>query len=245
MKYDSTWNNLFLTWDIGLLTTEYALQDRNVQALLNRTDLKFDVVILEQFFHDSWMMFAHKFKAPLITIATLGHADYFDNAMGFETPSAFVPHSVLALNDDMTFWQRCQNLFWTSVDKVLRRYYYMAKMQAMADKYFTNLDAPVPSLLDMEKNISLRIVNHHRSTTRPRPVMPGLIHVAGTHIKPARQLPTDIKVIMMQYRNGVSYRLLIIVGLSGLSSRYWSNFFQHWLVYSQCRYAGREVECIY
>lgn len=140
MKYDSVWNNLFLTWDVGLLSTEHAFNDHNVQTFLNRTDLKFDVVILEQFFHDSWLLFAHKFKAPLVTISTLGHADYFDSAMGFKTPSAFVPHSVLALNDEMSFWQRCQNLYWTSVDAVLRKYYYMRRMQEMADKYLKDLE---------------------------------------------------------------------------------------------------------
>lgn len=195
MKYGSTWNNLFLTWDIGLHITEHAFQDGGVQALINSTDQKFDLVILEQFFHDSWLLFAHKFKAPVVTIATLGHSDYFDSAMGFVTPSSFVPHSVLALNDEMSFFERCQNLFWTTVDTVLRRFYFMAKMQEMADKYFTNLDGPVPSVLDMEKNISVRIVNHHRSTTRPRPIMPGVIHVAGTHIQPAKPLPNDIQVM--------------------------------------------------
>lgn len=139
MKFDNTLNNLFLTWNIGLLTTEHALKVPSVQAFLNKTDVQFDVIVLEQFFHDSWLMFAHKFKAPIVTIATLGHADYFDNAMGLETPSAFVPHSVLALNDDMSFWERCQNLFWTNVDKLLRKYYYMVKMQEMADTYFKGL----------------------------------------------------------------------------------------------------------
>lgn len=139
-KYDKILNNLFLTWDIGLLSTEHAFKDQNVQTFLKRSDLQFDVVILEQFFHDSWLLFAHKFKAPIVTISTLGHADYFDSAMGFVTPSAFVPHSVLALNDDMTFFERCQNLFWTTADSIIRHYYYMREMQRMANKYLPGLE---------------------------------------------------------------------------------------------------------
>lgn len=146
MKYDSVLNNLFLTWDVGLLSTEHAFKDVNVQKFLKSNNLTYDVVILEQFFHDSWLLFAHKFQAPIVTIATLGHADYFDSAMGLETPSAFVPHSVLALNDEMTFWERCQNLYWTTVDTVLRKYYYMANMQIMADTYFTGLDGNIALL---------------------------------------------------------------------------------------------------
>lgn len=137
MKFDSVLNNLFLTWDIGLKSTEHAIRDEKVASLINRTDLQFDVVILEQFFHDSWLPFAKIFNAPLLTIATLGHADYFDNSMGLMTPS-YVPHHVLTFTDNMTFFERCENLFWRLADSFLRKYYYMAKMQEMADKHFGN-----------------------------------------------------------------------------------------------------------
>lgn len=135
MKFDSVWNNLFLTWDIGLKSTEHAFKDKNVAAFINRKDLRFDVVILEQFFHDSWLPFAKKFDAPMLTIATLGHADYFDNAMGLLTPS-YVPHHVLTFTDQMTFYERCVNSFWRLTDFFLRKFYYMEKMQEMADRYF-------------------------------------------------------------------------------------------------------------
>lgn len=134
MKFDSVMNNLYLTWDIGLKTTEHAFRDKNVASLINKND-QFDIVILEQFFHDAWLPFATKFDAPLLTIATLGHADYFDNAMGLLTPS-YVPHHVLTFTDQMTFYERCINLFWRLTDLFLRKYYYMEQMQKMADRYF-------------------------------------------------------------------------------------------------------------
>lgn len=143
MKYDNVLNNLHLTWDIGLYSTEHAFKDPNVVAFMNRSDLHFDVVVLEQFFHDSWLPFAHKFNAPIVTIATLGHANYFDHAMGFLTPWAFVPHSVLTYTDNMSFVERCVNVYWGLVDAFLRKYYYMAKMQQMANTYFTGLDGNI------------------------------------------------------------------------------------------------------
>lgn len=103
-------------------------------AFLNRTDLQFDVVLLEQFFHDSWLPIAKLFNAPLVTIATLGHADYFDNTMGLLTPS-YVPHHVLTYTDHMNFYERSVNLFWRLTDMYLRKHYYMVKMQEMADRY--------------------------------------------------------------------------------------------------------------
>lgn len=194
MKFDSVLNNLYLTWDIGLYSTEHALNDKNVGKFINSTNHQFDVIVLEQFFHDSWLMFAHKFKAPIVTIATLGHADYFDHAMGLMTPWSFVPHSVLTFNDNMSFVQRCTNIFWGLTDAFLRRFYYMSQMQEMAEKYFANLEKPLPSVIELEKNISHRIVNNHHSMMKPRPKMPGLTYIAGIHIKPPKKLPADLQV---------------------------------------------------
>lgn len=47
---------------------EYAFENPNVHKLIHSTDLQFDVIINEEFFGDSFLMFAHKFKAPTITI---------------------------------------------------------------------------------------------------------------------------------------------------------------------------------
>lgn len=137
MKYSGVLENLYLTWDVGLRTAEHAFQDKNVAAFLNRTDRQFDVVILEQFFHDSWLPIAKMFNAPLVTIATLGHADYFDDTMGLLTPS-YVPHHVLTYTDHMSFYERGVNLFWRITDALLRKHYYMAKMQEMADRHLAN-----------------------------------------------------------------------------------------------------------
>lgn len=56
------------------------------------------------------------------------------------------------------------------------------------------LTGNVPLLLELEKNISFRIINAHQSMQYARPKMPGLTYVAGIHIKPATALPTDVQV---------------------------------------------------
>lgn len=50
------------------MMNDYSLNNVNVQKLIHSTDLHFDVVINEEFWADSFLMFAHKFKAPIITI---------------------------------------------------------------------------------------------------------------------------------------------------------------------------------
>lgn len=49
-------------------SSDYGLNSPNVQKLIHSNDLHFDLVITEEFFHESWLMFAYKFDAPIITI---------------------------------------------------------------------------------------------------------------------------------------------------------------------------------
>lgn len=56
---------------LGRESSDHALGDANVQKLINRNDLHFDLIINEEIFHDSFLMFGHKFKAPIVTICNL------------------------------------------------------------------------------------------------------------------------------------------------------------------------------
>lgn len=68
MKFQSDFKNLFFYWEHGIETSEHALKNDVVQKFIAREDLHFDLVISEQFFQESWLMFAHKFQAPIVTI---------------------------------------------------------------------------------------------------------------------------------------------------------------------------------
>lgn len=52
----------------GNLSASYVMSHANVQKLIHRTDLHFDLVINQEVFHDSFLMFGHKFNAPIVTI---------------------------------------------------------------------------------------------------------------------------------------------------------------------------------
>ena len=133
-NYNGVLKNLYLSWISGLNSSEHAFRDKNVAAFLNRTNLEFDVVILEQLCHDSWLPIAKLFDAPLVTITPLGQADDLDNTMGLLTPS-YVPYRLLTYSDHMNFYERSVNLFWRLTEMFLRKHWYMVKMQELADRY--------------------------------------------------------------------------------------------------------------
>lgn len=61
-------DTLLMMNTVGLSTAEYALKHPNVQKLIDSTDQHFDLVIAEQYYQEAFLMFAHKFKAPVITL---------------------------------------------------------------------------------------------------------------------------------------------------------------------------------
>ncbi|XP_063696226.1 UDP-glycosyltransferase UGT5-like [Culicoides brevitarsis] len=205
MRYDNDWENLWLYWRAGLMTTEHALQTSVVQKFIQRED-HFDLVLSEQFFQESFLMFAYKFDCPIVTIGTLGYSDFMDRAMGFHSPWATVPHSTLPYSSEMTFWERTYNVMMSLADAVLREWYYYPKQEHLAQTYFKFLKqrrGPLPSVRELEKNISAMLINTHFSINPPRPLMPGQINVAGAHIHPPNPLPEDIQTFLDGARNGV------------------------------------------
>lgn len=54
--------------EFGYISAAYALNDKKVQEFIHRSDLHFDLVINEDILHDAFLMFGHKFQAPVVTI---------------------------------------------------------------------------------------------------------------------------------------------------------------------------------
>lgn len=183
---------------------DYSLSSENVQKFIKRYDLHFDLVINEEFFHDSHLMFAHKFKAPTVTISTYGTSDFFDRQMGLLTPSSHVPHSMLSYSDNMSFFERWYSAMFSTIDYFMRRFAHLPRQTEVAQKHFSHL-APLPTLDELLKNISVILVYTHRSVSYPRPAMPNLINIGGAHIKPTKPLPTDIQQYLDEATDGVIF----------------------------------------
>lgn len=142
MGQSSNYDKINMYYWMGLESTEWCLKNPKIQEFINREDLHFDLIFAEQFFQESMLMFAHKFDAPIVTLSTYGHSDFFDRISGSLTPWSFVPHMViLDYGDDMDFYQRCYNFVLSSVDAWLRKFHYMPKMNQMAQTYFKSLES--------------------------------------------------------------------------------------------------------
>lgn len=133
----------------------------------------------------------------------------------------------------MSFCERYFNAIVSIYDWAVRRFAYLPTEEEYAKKYFAHL-APLPSLNDLLKSVSLVLVNTHRALSPPRPSMPiklnlnfdhhhkicsnvhcgfflsifacaDVISIGGAHIKPAKPLPMDIKQFIDEAKDGVIY----------------------------------------
>lgn len=125
--------------------------------------------------------------------------------MGLITPWSHVANLLLHYDDNMNFMERCHNTYISIVDWLIRQYLHLPYQAAIAEKYFAPLLAPLPSIDYVLKNVSLILVNTHRSVLTPRPHMPGIINVGGAHIKSPKTLPNDLKTFLDEAEHGVIY----------------------------------------
>uniref|UniRef100_A0A182KIS0 UDP-glucuronosyltransferase n=1 Tax=Anopheles christyi TaxID=43041 RepID=A0A182KIS0_9DIPT len=194
-------NKLNMYWDLGINTSRWGLQSENVREFIQRTDLTFDLIIAEQFFQESWLMFAHKYKAPIVTISTYGYSDFFDGIMGLRTPWSFVPHMVLSYDDDMMLYQRAYN-FMLSLYDWFWRSSYLWQQDIIAKEAFGE---HLPLVTVLEQSISVILVNSHPIVSNPRPTIRGLVDIGGAHIRPPVPLPYELGLFMDEARHGVIY----------------------------------------
>lgn len=104
-----------------------------------------------------------------------GNTDFFDHQMGLLTPLSHVPHVFLSYTDIMSFPERWYNTAISLFDCILRQFVFLPGQNELVKKYFAHLE-PLPSIEDLQKNISLTLVNTHKSILPPRPAMPGVCY---------------------------------------------------------------------
>lgn len=121
------------------------------------------------------------------------------------TPLSFVPHYFAAMSDKMTYLDRLYNVYLAAYDWSHRKYDYIGEQEAMAREFFADNEqdrAKLPSLHELELNVSLVLTNNHIVFSEPRPKMAGMIDIAGAHIRGPKKLPPNIEVgLQNEYTN--------------------------------------------
>lgn len=73
-KIDMFASPFYYVWKLyqeGPACSIHGFEHPDVQAFIHRKDLHFDLVLADLFLYESWYMFAHHFKAPIVGISKL------------------------------------------------------------------------------------------------------------------------------------------------------------------------------
>ncbi|CAG9786685.1 unnamed protein product [Diatraea saccharalis] len=197
-------HNLIL-WRGGLAFTEMALNSSQVRQFLVE-DNKFDLVISEQFYQEAMYTLALKYQAPLVLVTTFGNCMRHNIATRNPLQLATVIPEFLQLTDPTSFWGRLRNVYFTFYEFVWWRYWYLVEQEQLAKKYIPGLPNHLPSLYDIQRNVSLLMINSHFSFDSAIAYLPNIVEIGGVHLSHSiEKLPKDLQTLLDKATDGVIY----------------------------------------
>jgi glucuronosyltransferase len=158
------------------------LKDSRVQDLM--TNDHFDLVLISMVTTYIGYPFAWNFKCPFILISPNVAFSYVVSTMGDSEHPEYIPNMLSKLTDKMTLLERIQNTLLLSIFMYMPKYTLIPGYNKIIRHYLPDF----PSVLDVEKNVSLLFTNTHPSINYPRASPPGMIEVGALHCRPAKQL---------------------------------------------------------
>ncbi|XP_011192570.2 UDP-glucosyltransferase 2 [Zeugodacus cucurbitae] len=192
---------------LGLSTTEHALKQPKIQAIINakQTHGVYDLLLVEQFYQDAFLALAHVYNIPVVSSATFAQQQFMSQMFGIVTPWSYVPHGFLPLTEHMNFIERVQNSYYSLRTDLEREFSYFPKMDVLVQKYFGHLPINFPSISEMNKNLSAVLINNYTPLSSAGPTIDSMINVGGMHIYPPKQLPADIQQFLDDAEHGAIY----------------------------------------
>lgn len=92
--------------------------------------------------------------------------------------TAIVPEISDRPASSMTFWQRFKNTIFVKFVSVQSRYYINVQND-IVKKHF---GPEMPDIVELERDISLMLINSHQIFHGVRPLTPAVVEIAGIHI---------------------------------------------------------------
>ncbi|CAH1403023.1 unnamed protein product [Nezara viridula] len=195
-------------WPICNTFLDPAFKIPKFQEFMKENNSKFDLLIIEPFFcQQPLMAFAHKYGASVVAIVTIYISPGISAISGNPYPMAYVPNMKLTFTDNMNFWERVQNTFYSFIEILVDEIYGTWLMNNYMKEHFKNYPGfeNLPSLSEIQNNISLFLVDNHFSLSYPRPYLPNTIDFAGLSVNTGGKLPVDLQKFMNESKDGVIF----------------------------------------
>ncbi|XP_069959565.1 UDP-glycosyltransferase UGT5-like isoform X1 [Cherax quadricarinatus] len=149
---------------------------------------EFDVIVIDQLFNEVVYPFLH--EIPFITLSTSGMEARQSSVLGNVLNPAYVPNFLEDYPRPMSLWHRLYNTF---VHIGFPLYWRKWSVVPLIQKEISAQFPELPLLLDLERNVSLALLNSHFSIITPLPLLPSQVEVGAMHCRPAKPLPQELE----------------------------------------------------
>ncbi|KAK5639992.1 hypothetical protein RI129_010803 [Pyrocoelia pectoralis] len=196
----NAFRSLFKILDQLFDVYEEQLQHPSIQALINGNH-EFDLIILNPV-SPPMAAFVEKYKCPLITMMTIDAPSMLLQVMGNPTHPSIYPNVFSAYDEVLSFPQRISSFISEYIVMLVQRYSYIVANE-LTRKYFGPHYSTLEQIMD---NTSMLFVNSDPIFHRVRPLVPSVIQIGGgSHLKPLKPLPTELKKLLDDAKDGFVY----------------------------------------
>ncbi|XP_055848943.1 UDP-glycosyltransferase UGT5-like [Episyrphus balteatus] len=189
-------------YEMGILATNVTLNEPLVQKLM-KSKAQFDVIVMDLFVDEALFGFTELFNASMIATGLFGATSWNTDLVGTPSPPSYVPNPFSALTDQMSLFERIENLAILTFENTFFNWFYLPRQEEMLRKYFPTIKT---SLNELRKNTAMVLLNQHVSLSFPRPYLPNMIEVGGLHINRKRKnLPANMQKFLDEAKDGAIY----------------------------------------
>ncbi|XP_018568770.1 UDP-glucuronosyltransferase 2B19 isoform X1 [Anoplophora glabripennis] len=207
--------DIYMTYMFSKLS-EISFKHEEMQRLI-KSDVKFDVVIAEWLF-PTMSAFGAKYQCPLIGISSLGAPLVGLDAVGNPSHPISSPDQNLPVTRDMPFRERLMSALYSVYVRTWYHLVVLPREDGLIKKY---LGEDMPYLGDIERNVSILLLNRSPVFHRVMPVVPAIIELGGISLNRTKpKLDLELQKFLDKSTQGAIYFSLG----SGLKSIYLSEY---------------------
>ncbi|XP_053976521.1 uncharacterized protein LOC128875172 [Hylaeus volcanicus] len=167
--------------------------------------VKFDLVMAEMLLTPALFAFGHRFNAPIIGLTSLGLYGFNEYILGGVVLPSHESTWEMEANtgSNLPFWKRLHNFatLWHSMYIIYSK--FVPQQQKIAEEY---LGTRLPSLLDIQRNLSLVFTNQADGLAAAKPKLANMITFTSAHVSSnPKPLPEKLKRFVDDAHNGFIY----------------------------------------
>ncbi|KAL3288279.1 hypothetical protein HHI36_002727 [Cryptolaemus montrouzieri] len=152
-------------------------ETEEIQEILRKPENHFDLILIEAL---SPILYGlqHKFKAPLISVCSLGNSQYLTHLLGNSMHPALYSDILTGMFGKLNFMEKIENTYFILGSYLLNKLFIYPNADRIARSYFGQ---DMPYIEDVVKNTSLMFANVNPIFSDHRPLVLNIMEFSKVH----------------------------------------------------------------